>query len=170
MVACARAQTCYKQETMQIDFTKEQFKRLLQLAYLGNWLINANRTDMERARIFDELQSHIFGQAEKFEMGELAKKTPKGTQPSDAFEKQPELERLIDEYDDDAFWDGLVERLAHRDFERMHGICPDEAPLPEDLAHSLHELEDRYERVFAEHGLERLEALQTIEDLMGPDA
>ena len=44
---------------MEIKFTKEQYENLMKLVYLGNWMINAIRTD-DRVKKYDELKHYIF--------------------------------------------------------------------------------------------------------------
>ena len=36
---------------MEIKFTKEQYENLMKLVYLGNWMINAIRTDDKSKKV-----------------------------------------------------------------------------------------------------------------------
>lgn len=75
--------------------------------------------------------------------------------PSD---KLSELEdKIMEEYDDDTFWHELTTRLGKRDFWRT--ITPKEKQeikkqnwLPE----RIHEIYEKYEKEFEEHGLDRI--------------
>ena len=45
---------------MQIDLTKKEFRRLLDLVYIGNWILNSARGD-DRIADYDDLESKLFG-------------------------------------------------------------------------------------------------------------
>ena len=44
---------------MQIDLTPKEFRRLLDLVYIGNWVLNSTRGD-DRFQDYDDLESKIF--------------------------------------------------------------------------------------------------------------
>lgn len=158
---------------MRIEFTKDQLKQLLQLSYLGNWLANAHRTgekDDPRVGKFDKLLSVLLSYAPDAGVPQWVDEKGRTPKPAQTLEDNAEIVQLIEEYDDDAFWEELSLRLAHRDFERLYGICPDEVTLDAEMEEVLHELEERYEREFEAHGLDRLEAMKTIDDILGPEA
>lgn len=44
---------------MKIDLTEKQFRRLLDLVYVGNWVMNSTRGD-DRIREYDDVESTVF--------------------------------------------------------------------------------------------------------------
>ncbi len=44
---------------MKIELTEKQFRRLLDLVYIGNWVLNSTRGD-DRIREYDEVESTVF--------------------------------------------------------------------------------------------------------------
>ena len=44
---------------MQIDLTKQEFRTLLDLVYIGNWVLNSTRGE-DRFQIYDDLESKLF--------------------------------------------------------------------------------------------------------------
>ena len=46
---------------MEIKLTEKQFRRLLDLVYIGNWVLNSTRGD-DRIRQYDQVESLIFSQ------------------------------------------------------------------------------------------------------------
>ena len=46
---------------MEIKMTEKQFRRLLDLVYIGNWILNSTRGD-DRIRQYDEVESLVFSQ------------------------------------------------------------------------------------------------------------
>ena len=45
---------------MQIELTKKEFRRLLDLVYIGNWVLNSIRGD-DRFADYDQVESKLFG-------------------------------------------------------------------------------------------------------------
>ena len=45
---------------MQIELSKKEFRRLLDLVYMGNWVLNSTRGD-DRFQDYDDLESKLFG-------------------------------------------------------------------------------------------------------------
>ena len=44
---------------MKIELTEKQFRRLLDLVYIGNWVLNSTRGD-DRICEYDEVESTVF--------------------------------------------------------------------------------------------------------------
>ena len=44
---------------MQIDLTKKEFRRLLDLVYIGNWILNSTRGE-DRIEDYDQVESKLF--------------------------------------------------------------------------------------------------------------
>ena len=45
---------------MQIELTNKEFRRLLDMVYIGNWVLNSTRGD-DRFADYDDLESKLFG-------------------------------------------------------------------------------------------------------------
>ena len=53
---------------MKIKLTKKQYKNLLKLVYLGNWMVNSIRSGNEgdeRIKKYDEIEQYIFSFAKE---------------------------------------------------------------------------------------------------------
>ncbi|MBE6965340.1 MAG: hypothetical protein E7441_04815 [Ruminococcaceae bacterium] len=98
---------------MNIDFTSKQFRRLLDLAYIGNWVLNSARGN-DRIPDFDEVESYLFSQCPKFDMNTLFEEVDGEILPSKAFSEGGIHEAIMD-YEDTVFFEILAEELAHRD-------------------------------------------------------
>ena len=98
---------------MNIDFTSKQFRRLLDLAYIGNWVLNSARGN-DRIPDFDEVESYLFSQCSKFGMNTLFEEVDGEILPSKAFSEGGIHEAIMD-YEDTIFFEILAEELAHRD-------------------------------------------------------
>ena len=47
---------------MKLELSKKQFRRLLDLVYIGNWILNSTR-GQERFADYDEVESLVFARA-----------------------------------------------------------------------------------------------------------
>ena len=100
---------------MNLELTPKQFRRLLDMAYIGNWVLNSTRGD-DRFADYDEVESLLFAQAAGLGMGVLAEEYEGEIVPSRAFADGGIHEAII-EYENNVFFDILAEDLARRDME-----------------------------------------------------
>ena len=99
---------------MNIELTDKEFRRLLDLVYIGNWILNAARGD-DRIKDYDDLESKIFAQcARSRRFHSLFEIVDDEVYPSRAFEEGGIHEAIMD-YEDIVFFDILAEELAIRD-------------------------------------------------------
>jgi hypothetical protein len=96
-----------------LHLTDKQFRRLLDMAYIGNWILNSNRGD-DRFTDYDDVEEELFSQCEKHGMEELSEVRHGRVRPSRAF-RHGGIHEAILEYEDDVFFDILAEELARRD-------------------------------------------------------
>ena len=101
---------------MNIELTRKQFRRLLDMVYIGNWVLNAMRGD-DRLTDYDDVESLLFGMCAANGMESLCRHvTPGGCEPSRAF-AEGGIHEAIMEYEDTVFFEILAEELARRDLE-----------------------------------------------------
>lgn len=111
---------------MNIELSKKQFRRLLDLVYIGNWILNSTRGD-QRFRDYDEVESLLFARAALEGMPALAELYQGEIIPSKAF-VEGGIHEAIAEYENNVFFDILAEDLARRD---MNDAPIDESNLAE---------------------------------------
>ena len=56
---------------MKLELTKKQYRRLLDMVYIGNWVLNSTRGE-DRIPDYDEVESLLFSKARDEGMGILA--------------------------------------------------------------------------------------------------
>jgi hypothetical protein len=107
---------------MKINITKKQYKTLIKLLHLGTWMANAHRTD-DRIEEFDELEQYILSFCKDFGMDDSVEYAEdlKMFFLTGEFLDESGVEELIDEYDNDTFWDELIYRMAERDLIEKYG-------------------------------------------------
>ena len=101
---------------MKLELTTKQYRRLLDMAYIGNWVLNSTRGD-DRFRDYDEVESILFEKASQEGMAVLAEVWEGEVVPSRAFVEGGIHEAII-EYENNVFFDILAEDLARRDMEQ----------------------------------------------------
>lgn len=131
---------------MNIDLTEKEFRRLLDLVYIGNWILNSTRTT-DRFEDYDIVQEKIFSLCAKNGMKSLIQLWHGHVFPSRAYEDGGIHEAIAD-YEDAVFFDILAEELARRDLG-----CLDSEPA--DYT-ELNARMDEYMDEFEKSGVENL--------------
>lgn len=131
---------------MQIELKKKEFRRLLDLAYIGNWILNSIRGE-DRFRDYDRVESLLFEKAREIGWENLADTYLGETIPSRAF-VEGGIHEAIMEYENNIFFDILAEDLARRDMEQA---AIDENNF-EELARRINTYLDEFEL----HGTDRI--------------
>ena len=131
---------------MNLELTEKQFRRLLDLVYIGNWILNSTRGD-QRFRDYDEVESLLFSRAILEGMSSLGELYQGEIVPSQAFVEGGIHEAIL-EYENTVFFEILAEDLARRDM--------DDAPIDESNYAELASRIDAYINEFEEHGTDNI--------------
>jgi hypothetical protein len=100
---------------MNIELSDKEFRRLLDMVYIGNWILNSARGE-DRFEDYDLLQEKLFAMAPERGMRSLVQRWHGHVFPSQAYEDGGIHEAIAD-YEDAVFFDILAEELARRDLE-----------------------------------------------------
>ena len=131
---------------MNLELNKKQFRRLLDLVYIGNWILNSTRGD-QRFSDYDEVESLVFSKAIFEGLPALAELYQGEVVPSRAF-VEGGIHEAIMEYENNVFFEILAEDLARRDM--------DDAPIDENNYAELASRIDAYISEFEEHGTDNV--------------
>ena len=131
---------------MKLELTTKQFRRLLDMAYIGNWILNSPRGD-DRFKDYDDVESLLFAKAREEGMGILAEDWKGEVVPSRAF-AEGGIHEAIMEYENNVFFDILAEDLARRDM--------DDVPIDESNYEELNRRIDAYIAEFDQHGTDNI--------------
>ena len=129
---------------MTIDLTEKEFRRLLDLVYIGNWILNSARGE-DRFEDYDLVQEKLFALCAGQGMPSLIQRWSGHIFPSRAYEDGGIHEAIAD-YEDAVFFDILAEELARRDL----GLVETD---PEDFT-ELNARIDEYLDEFEKNGLD----------------
>ena len=128
---------------MNIELTDKEFRRLLDMVYIGNWILNSTRAE-DRFEDYDLLQEKLFALCPSCGMKSLIQRWQGHVFPSKAYEDGGIHEAIAD-YEDAVFFDILAEELARRDLGLSDGD-------PEDFG-ELNARIDEYMDEFEKNGL-----------------
>ena len=98
---------------MNIELTTKEFRRLLDLVFIGNWVLNSTRGD-DRFEDYDKVESKLFALCRGTPMESLVEDYNGTPIPSQAFNDGGIHEAIVN-YEDIIFYDVLAEELARRD-------------------------------------------------------
>jgi len=130
-------------DAMKIELTEMEYRRLLDLVYIGNWILNSTRGE-DRIDEYDRVEEKLFSLAPAHGMKSLMQVYEGHVYPSQAF-ADGGIHEAIADYEDAVFFNILAEELARRDL----GL---EATDPEDFTELSERMED-YLDEFDRNGL-----------------
>ena len=131
---------------IRFDLTNKEYRRLLDLVYVGNWILNSARGN-DRIPDYDHVESLVFSQCVQNGMDSLYEIQDGTVLPSRAFEEGGIHEAIMD-YEDTVFFDILAEELARRDM--------DFEPIDSSNYDELTSRIDEYIAEFEEHGVDNI--------------
>jgi len=131
---------------MNIEMTELEFRRLLDMAYIGNWILNSTR-GTDRFNDYDQVESLLFSLCPSCGMHTLADFSCGEARPSEAFENGGIHEAIAD-YEDSIFFEILAEELARRDM--------DFEPIGPENLNELTSRIDEYIEEFEQNGIENI--------------
>ena len=100
---------------MELHLTEKQYRRLLDLVYIGNWVLNSTRGD-DRITDYDKVESLVFSHCLDHGMTPLVELYDGEIIPSRAF-AEGGIHEAIMAYEDVTFFEILAEELALRDLD-----------------------------------------------------
>ena len=131
---------------MKLELTTKQFRRLLDMAYIGNWILNSTRGD-DRFKDYDDVESLLFAKAREEGMGVLAEDWQGEVVPSRTF-AEGGIHEAIMAYEDNTFFEILAQELALRDM--------DDPPITEENYDEVMSRMDEYLGEFEQHGTDNI--------------
>ncbi|MBE6969945.1 MAG: hypothetical protein E7442_07520 [Ruminococcaceae bacterium] len=131
---------------MTIELTEKEFRRLLDMVYIGNWILNSCR-DNDRFEDYDLLEEKLFALCPEHGMRSLVQRWRGRSYPSRAFEEGGIHEAIAD-YEDAVFYDILAEELSRRDMDAER--------IPQEDMDELSRRMEEYYTEFEENGIENI--------------
>lgn len=138
---------------INLEMTPEQYKKLIEIVYLGTWMVNSTKMELDeeieevRALVLSKyneagLENHIIHQKE-MDIYDL-----------DVDFESNLLDTYVEEYDEFSFWDKLVEKLAEKEMVEIYGVPKGE--MTDEMMEKRLEIEERIGEKLEETGITRL--------------
>jgi hypothetical protein len=139
---------------MTPTFSDEEYRRVMMLTYLGEWVLNAIRKDPDPAYLDTASKIYSFAKGTALESLVTFDANDESWNPSQAFED--EAHALIDQYDDKTFWEELTARMTERDLIESRGERAVRGMRPDQRTRAASAIAQAYTKEFEEQGLDRL--------------
>ena len=131
---------------MHIELTQKELRTLLDMVYIGNWVLNSTRGE-DRFAVYDDLESKLFAVARDHGMKVLAQDWEGTVVPSQAY-AEGGIHEAIAFYEDNVFYEILAEELSRRDM--------DYPEINDDNSAEIISRMDKYMSEFEASGVDRL--------------
>ncbi len=142
---------------MKINFTKREYRILLEIIFLADWMLHAHKADRTKDS-YRDLEQKIMSSAGEFgcedwveyveELDEYVLTT--------AFDEADTLRGCIEDYDEATFWNELISKLAARDILRRHSEEELAQMTGKERVTLYGKVEDSYADEFEINGLNRI--------------
>ena len=129
---------------MQINLSNKEFRLLLDMVYIGNWVLNSTRGE-DRFQPYDDLETKLFSLCRENKMNVLVEKWNGIDVPSKAY-AEGGIHEAIAYYEDNVFYQILAEELSRRDMN-----------YPEITEQNMPEIQNRMEDYLEEFRLNGLD-------------
>ena len=139
---------------IKIELSEEQYKNLLKLVYLGEWVSQSYNEKPSTA--IEEVEQAVYTVSKGTKSENLLELDDKTKRYFPSIDMEEEMLETIDEYDDNVFWDELVDRLAERDLIKAHGEDKVVKMSFEDRIEEEDPIIEQYEEEFSKNGIDKL--------------
>lgn len=158
---------------MNISLTKKEYRALIDMLYLADWMMNSHASDPEEYhREHQALRKKLLSYSKEMEADDIIEYVEDLNDYYETKDYDDQLhEMFIDTYDDETFWDELLSRLAERDLLKTIGIEKYKSMEGIDRVIQVEELREIYAIEFENHGLEhvKVECMESTKQLHKKD-
>jgi hypothetical protein len=140
-------------KAIKIELTHDEYRKLIELTYLGEWFVNAHHDAEFQDETATEILQQVLG---SHDLAGVGRDIETGNYYLDNEWSERLFDQYIIDYDDHVFWDELTERLAQRDLARKRRVPVEQINRDDDIL-ELKPIEERYRRELEASGIDRLE-------------
>jgi hypothetical protein len=145
---------------MKIFINKNDYRKLLDILFLAEWMLNATKTEPDpKTEKYNSVLQQIYSYAKDFGCGDIVQKSDLDDEyyQDDNYEQNPILKEIINEYNNDTFWGELISRLTIRDVMEKAGGEKRYRDLSLDQIMDMdYPIREKYEEEFYTNGLKNL--------------
>ena len=149
---------------MKINFTKSEYRTLLDVIYIADWILHAH--DIEKrsdTKEYSELFQKLMSYAKDMGCEDLVDFDKQGNNYAESFsfEEQSLALGYINEFENDSFWEELISRLARRDALIELKVDNEQDVDRDKLYTAIGNAESKWSKEFEAFGLDRLRINKT---------
>jgi len=145
---------------MTLNLTPEEYRALMKVVFLGNWMANAYRE--EPLAEFDNIEQVLLAQASTFNAEDIVEYDPKKKTWVHTRAFEDDLGEKIDEYNIEALYDELGYWLARRDLINEIGEADASRMTPAELSNAAQAHLEKYDEEFDDNGIERIGIIEGL--------
>jgi hypothetical protein len=144
---------------MKIEITEKEYRALLDILLIADWILHCYKTEEgPETEEYRNLEQKFFSFAEEMGLANLVEYDPemkKYFPPREYDETNVVMDAIVD-YDNESFWEELMERLATRDLIVKEGKEKVMAMDDDKRLAKTEKLRQKYAAEFEGHGISRV--------------
>ena len=144
---------------MKIHFTKKEYRLLLDMISIAEWVMNAYTTkDHPQSEPYEELEQKILSYAKEYGFENLIMHDERLNKyfPTGEYEDEGAARNFIEEFEEEVFWEELCSRLARRVLLQEKGIEKLKVMDPVERFTAEDEIAEHYSDEFVANGLKNI--------------
>lgn len=138
---------------VKIEMTKEQYRTLIEMVFLGSWMVNSTKMELDE-KVEDVRELVLSKYQEAGLQDRISYQEQIDVHDLDVDYESQLLDTYVEEYDEFSFWDKLVEKLVEKEMTELYG--PLEGQMTEEQMERRLSIEEEIGRKLEESGVTRL--------------
>ena len=154
---------------MKINFTKKEYRSLLDIIQIADWIINSHSIEQRKeTEEYEEVFQKPLACAKEMGCEDLIEYVNRDGKyyPTHTFENESLAHQFIDDFQEEIFWEELVSRLARRDLLKTKPTSSAVELSEEELFSAMIEAEKKWIKEFEAFGLDRISVNLTFDDVI----
>lgn len=135
---------------VNLELSADQYKELLKLVYVGDWVI-----DEPDNIVLNDLVQTIFSKANDAGLKKMVEFDKELELFLPSLEFDEEVIGIVDDYEEECFWDHLIYWLSDRDVDKKLGKKAEKMTMEEKME-LIDPVTEKYIKEFEEHGLDNV--------------
>ncbi|WJE16730.1 hypothetical protein QRD89_05125 [Halobacillus sp. ACCC02827] len=138
---------------VKIEMTKEQYETLVEAVFLGTWMVNSTKMELDEA--FEDVRELVLSKYKEAGLEDrIVYQDAMDIHDLDVDYESKLLDTHVEDYDEFSFWDKLVEKLTEKEWTEKYG--PMEGSMNEEQMMKRLEIEEKIGQKLEETGVTKL--------------
>ncbi|SJM94395.1 hypothetical protein [Crenothrix polyspora] len=149
---------------MKINFTKKEYRSLLEAMQIADWVLHAHDNTESRSdtKAFGELFHKLLALANQIGCEDLVELEEEDNKYYPTVELESAVEEFIQEFENNTFWDELISRLSERDVLKKAKVTDVTDIKKTERFAALAESEEKWANEISSFGLDRICVDETV--------